>query len=359
MIKLKSISERFITSNTRQYSLTLRFGNCIIRHDTPQIRLHQVLSDYFKWFVTTAKEEPEIVIISIDTAEPKFNFPYIQKQPDPGKTKIKEEYFEGADRMRIIRKLLTGMHFICGTGINIALGPCLKNSNQVINFINSRYIEYNLKNGALLLHAAGIAIDGEGVGIAGFSGMGKSTLALHLLSEGFDFVSNDRLTVHQTSYGPWMNGVAKLPRINPGTVVNNPNLSPILPDDTKKTYRLMPEEELWNLEEKYDVFLDECFPNSRFHLSVPMKALFVLNWRRGDGEVSIREKHLDEAEELFPAFMKPSGLFFLPELQEQEIDFSVEAYRHGLEGCRLFEITGGIDFQKASKECARIKKEIV
>ena len=65
------------------------------------------------------------------------------KTPDPGKTKIKEEYVD-LDDGRIVRKRLTGMLFVFGGGQNVAVGPCGANLNQVINFINNRYIEWLL-----------------------------------------------------------------------------------------------------------------------------------------------------------------------------------------------------------------------
>ena len=65
--------------------------------------------------------------------------------------------------------------------------------------------------------------------MAGFSGAGKSTLALHVMSLGATFVSNDRVMVAETpandSGAPMMYGVAKHPRINPGTAMNNPDLA--------------------------------------------------------------------------------------------------------------------------------------
>ena len=56
-----------------------------------------------------------------------------------------------------MRKRLTGMVFLMADGLNLAVGPCLANVNQVVNFVNSRYIEHLLRSGGLLCHASACA----------------------------------------------------------------------------------------------------------------------------------------------------------------------------------------------------------
>ncbi len=50
-------------------------------------------------------------------------------------------------------------------------------------------------NGAQLLHASAVALDGAGVLILGASGRGKSSLALRLMALGADLVADDRVWV--------------------------------------------------------------------------------------------------------------------------------------------------------------------
>ncbi len=132
----------------------------------------------------------------------------MQKKPDPGKSKIKEEYAE-IEGGRIVRKRFAGMHFIFGGELHVAIGPCLENPNRIVAFINNRFIALKLNEGCLLGHAAGLAP-------GGFFGAGKSTLALHLMSRGVTFISSDPLIVTQNCAGGLkMFGVAKLPRVKP------------------------------------------------------------------------------------------------------------------------------------------------
>ena len=229
------------------------------------------------------------------------NIPLSIKEPDPGKTKIKEEYANLADG-RIVKKRLTGMVFVFGGDRHVALGPCVSNDNQVVNFINNRFIEFLIKGGCLLFHAAGIAWKGRGLAISGFSGTGKSTLALHIMRSGTDFISNDRVLVERSVQQLTMYGVAKMPRVNPGTVLHNDLLRSVIPAVERRKFEALPREELWNLEHKYDAIIDECFGLEKFKLSCPMTGLVVLNWKRMDAPCDVRPVNLNRRRDLLPRF---------------------------------------------------------
>ena len=100
----------------------------------------------------------------------------------------------------------------------------------------------------------------------GFSGTGKSTLALHIMRSGTDFISNDRVMVEKAFQQHTMYGVAKMPRINPGTVLNNDSLQSVIPEQERLEFEALPPDELWDLEHKYDAFIDHCFGRRKFTL---------------------------------------------------------------------------------------------
>ncbi len=309
---------------------------------------HELIADlaaYFKPFASQAPD-PHLTITALEAPELDTGLDYTVKQPDPGKTKIKEEWadLEGG---RVVRKRLTGMVFAFGGEHHLAVGPCLRNSNQVINFVNNRLIQLELNQGGLLAHAAGVNSGSAGLALAGFSGMGKSTLALHLMSHGVNFVSNDRLVVGRRADQTGMTGVPKLPRINPGTALNNPDLVSVIPPDEKKQFLDLSSDELWNLEHKYDVHIDECFGPGRFKLHSPMNALAILNWQRNGAPVHVQQVELSERLDLLAAFKKDWGLFFLADGVEP--DHSDQAYLHALSGVTTFELSGGVDFLGAAK----------
>ncbi|MBG0788952.1 MAG: HprK-related kinase B [Desulfovibrionaceae bacterium] len=347
----KELAAEIRTAVPAERELLLHFGGCVIRADCSTDGLRDALADYFKEFVAGAGT-PEIVISAHETEPAEFNLAFTVKQPDPGKTKIKEEWADLPDG-RVVRKRLTGMHFIFGRGENAAVGPCLENANQVINFINNRFIEWKLNQGGFLGHAAGVLHNGRGLSLAGFSGAGKSTLALHLMSLGTTFVSNDRVMVEEDGDALTMYGVAKQPRINPGTALHNPDLCRIVEPGRREEFLAMPPEELWRLEHKYDALIDECYGPDKFELRTSMDGLVILNWKRGGGPMRAAKVDPFARKDLLPAFMKGTGLFYLPENPARRGDPDVDAYARLLAKADLIEISGGVDFEAASEVCMR------
>ncbi|WP_462325667.1 HprK-related kinase B [Desulfoplanes sp.] len=328
-------------------SLAVKLGGLVIDVTTNSFKLNHNLQDYFQEFMVHGR--PADIQITVHEAEaPALDLDFSVKEPEPGKSKIKEEWVDLVDG-RIVRKRITGMHFIFTRDEHLAIGPCEVNPNQVINFINNRFIEYKLQQGCLLGHAAGVRTRDRGMAMAGFSGMGKSTLALHIMNRGTDFVSNDRVIVENLFKGPRFYGVAKHPRINPGTALNNPNLAGIVTEEDKKRFQAMSTDELWSLEYKYDALIDECYGPGRFTLEAPLDAVVILNWQRNDEPTRISTVKLMDRQDLLPAFMKSRGLFYLP-LYDQE-EPGIEDYISCLRGCTIIEISGGVDFDKAARAC--------
>lgn len=349
-----SIVKKYRNEFPADQSLFIDLGGCIIETKVNNSELLADLKNYFKEFLIDT-DKSNILITAHECPAVDLGLEYTVKQPDPGKTKIKEEY-ENLTDGRVVYKRLTKMLFVFGKGENIALGPCLENSNQLINFINNRFIEYKLNQGCLLGHAAGVLDNGRGIAIAGFSGMGKSTLALHLMSRGTTFISNDRVMIEKNSHGLTVYGVAKQPRINPGTALNNPDLSCIVAKEDKKKFLSLPKKELWELEHKYDALIDECYGKNKFILRAPMNGLVILNWRRDRKETTIEIVDPVERKDLLPAFMKGTGLFYLPDSADKENDPDVDAYAEILSNTPLIEISGGVDFDKAADACLKFMK---
>ena len=348
-ISLSGLVDLFRSGTEAPYQVCLSMGDCRFRVMTNSENLARELTTYFAPFLKSTADA-DISITALQAVVPDLGLTFQVKEPDPGKTKVKEEWADIAGG-RVIRKRLTGMHFFFGQGLNLAVGDCEANPNQVVNFINNRFIERKLNDGCLLAHAAGVAVCETGMAMAGFSGMGKSTLALHLVSKGVTFVSNDRLMISPASPCPVMFGVAKHPRINPGTALHNPDLTGIIsPEDTARFQSLSPEE-LWSLEHKYDALIDQLFGPDRFILQCPMRYLVLLNWHRDGSPTRIVEIDINERHDLLEAFMKDTGLFFTA---ENEYAPTAEDYAKVLNGCRVFEISGGVDFDQAADGCLRL-----
>ncbi len=335
-----------------EFRIVLRFDDCIFKVETNDSQLDGRLRKYFKAFMTIPSV-PDIRVTALEAIPPAIPADFTIKKPDPGKTKIKEEYAD-IKGGRIVRKRLTDMLFIFGDGDNLAIGPCAANDNQVVNFINNRFIEWKLNRGGLLGHAAGVSLNGRGLALAGFSGMGKSTLALRLLSAGTDFVSNDRLIVQKRMNTIQMYGVAKYPRINPGTILNNEDLDGILTEHQKKLYQMLTPNELWMLEHKFDVPIDDYYGEDRFSLNATMKGLVILNWSRARKKPVIQSVRIAERPDLLGAFIKETGLFYLPANGAAAAAATQKDYIDVLSGGECFEITGGVNFDRAALLCREI-----
>jgi len=342
--------------------LTIQLGECkiLVKANTKEIK--NALQEYFGSFVIDQVSNHDI-LITVHECYKGFienqmhGVCFAIKNPDPGKTKIKEEFIDLLDG-RIVKKRLTGMFFIFGHGDHLAIGPCLQNLNQVINFINNRFIEWKLCRGSILGHASGINFEGKGLAIAGFSGAGKSTLALKIMNLGASFVSNDRIMVRKTNNGLAMSGVAKLPRINPGTVLNNPQLESILSEEERIQFSNLSKDELWHLEHKYDASIDICYGPNRFLLESPMHGLVILNWTNGYSYEPASQVNISDRVDLLPAFMKSTGLFFLPHSDCFMPAPTIESYIDHLSCCSVWEFNCGIDFENAAQACIHFLKEL-
>jgi len=152
-----------------------------------------------------------------------------------------------------------------------------------------------------------------------------------------------------------MAGVPKLPRINPGTVLNNRDLEPVIPSARRAELADLGEPELWALEEKYDVPIAEIFGADRFALSAPLDALLILNWSRNSQEPSrFRTVDLAERQDLLPAIMKPPGPFYMPaDGTPPPAPFAVDpgSYLDLLRETKVVEAVGGVDFAAAARFC--------
>lgn len=338
------------------HRLEVTFGDVTVVVSSNSKGLIDKLANYYRDFVGGGGATL-VPVTAIEAGPPDFDLPYAVKEREPGKTKVKEAYIDLPDG-RVVKKLLTGLVFLFGQGDNYAVGPCIDNDNQVVNFINNRFIELCLKRGALLFHAAGVAEGGAGLVISGFAGAGKSTLALEIMRHGTDFVSNDRVMVSRAATGLTMTGVAKMPRINPGTVLNNPSLHAVMSEEDRKRFSALPQAELWDLEHKYDAFIDECFGPGRFKLSCPMAGLVVLRWKRDASPMTASRVILRERRDLMAAFMKDVGLFYEFEDPSEPSVASQNAYLDLLGDLPVLEIDGGVDFHKAAEACLAFLRQV-
>ncbi|TCK09212.1 HprK-related kinase B [Marinobacterium mangrovicola] len=306
------------------------------------------LRGYFAHIVVESGE-PDITVLAVERDAPQLDFPYEDWPREPGKTGRKDacQDLPGA---RVIHKVRTGMTFLQSDSLRIAAGPCVENDNQVINFINNQYMTWLQRNGWRNCHAAALSINGGGLAMAGFSGGGKSTLMLHMLEHPETaFISNDRLFIRRNGDGVECVGIPKLPRINPGTILNNPRLAPMLSAEEQQQLQAMPKAELWDLEQKYDADIDSLYGKGRIETqSCPLRAFMVLNWNRDSDEpLSVERADLSQRKDLLAAIMKSPGPFYQDAdgaFHQGRAPFDEKAYLAVLESVLVYEARGGVDF---------------
>jgi HprK-related kinase B len=333
-------------------ALDLALGECRIRVRSNSPEHIDQLRSYFGHVVTSFRE-PTMEIIAVEREAPDpdqdLGVEFVDWKREPGKTGRKDSYVDlpGA---RLVRKVRTGMVFLHSETMRIAAGPCRRYDNQVINFINAQYMNWLQHRGWQICHASGLVYDGRTLGIAGFSGGGKSTLMLRLLEHPeVNYLTNDRLFIRREDNAVQAIGIPKLPRVNPGTIVHNPRLHPLIPEARRRELLALPADELWHLEDKYDVMVDQVFGADRITPQAPLAAFLVLNWqRKTDAPLRVEPVDLGQRRELLAAIMKSPGPFYqYPDgsFYRDDTPLDEAAYLAELEGVPVYEASGGVDFE--------------
>ncbi|MBX2832511.1 MAG: HprK-related kinase B [Rhodospirillales bacterium] len=335
-------------------SLLLGLPEMTIRLRSNSTALLEKLRAYFKHTVIDSGDAT-VEIHAFDCAPPDLGLHYTDWLREAGKTGRKDAVFDLSDG-RVVKKVRTGMMFLQSFDHRIAAGPCLENDNQVINFINAQYMSMLQHNGWSICHAAGLVRNGMALGLAGFSGGGKSTLMLHMLNEsGTAFLSNDRLFVRRTDDGVMAAGIPKLPRINPGTALNNPRLGDIVTPERRDELAALPLAELWDIEEKYDVDIEKTYGPDRIAARAPLCGFVILNWSHSaDDPTRITEVDLNDRRDLLAAVMKSPGPFYQLADGSMHAGNSVldeESYLSTFQNVPVYEVTGRVDFDQIAKHC--------
>jgi HprK-related kinase B len=350
MTELKQIADVLLDgAELEPQAIDLDFGRCSIRVLSNSVPLNNRLREYFSHSVIVDNSsdcDVEIIAIEKDSVDLPIDFKDWQREP--GKTGRKDSYYD-VEGGRLIRKVRTGMVFLQSERHRIVAGPCLENDNQVINFINNQYMTWLQQRDWLNCHAAALVKDGYAYAVAGFSGGGKSTLMLQMLEDdSTHFLSNDRLFIRQEGDQLQAAGVAKMPRINPGTIIHNPRLENMIPEQERQHLLALPPQELWDLEQKYDVDIDTVYGHRRIMNEAPLKSFLILNWQRdSDQPLKLKKINLQQRPDLLSAIMKSAGPFYFHRDGTFETDqycFDDDAYLNALALIDVFEATGKVDF---------------
>jgi len=309
--------------------------------------LRGALAAYFAEVVT----EEGVADIQIDILEGQALDPAPEWQDwarEPGKTGRKDAIHDLVDG-RLVHKWRTGVTFLQSRAALVAFGPVGDHPNQVINFVNTQVLNACLRDGWQICHAAAVTTGRRTLAIAGLSGGGKSTAILRMMDmPGTAFVTNDRLMVQPGAPVPRSLGIPKHPRINPGTILHNPRLHPLLSAERLADLAAMPQADLWGLEDKHDLIVPEVYGPGRMQLEAPLTDFWILNWQRdGTAPTELSDIDLRARPDLLSAIMKSAGPFYEDasgRFLTDRTPLDPDAYLAALRGVRICEVTGRADF---------------
>ncbi|MBJ7538590.1 HprK-related kinase B [Marinomonas transparens] len=336
-----------------QFRSRLVFGSLRVDVYTNNMDILTELGDYYKSYVEDTAIEQTISVYIIDQPAVEDDLDWLEVPREAGKQGRKEGYLESASG-RWIKKFKTNMLMLQRQRDPIVVGPCLDNLAQVINFINNQFINVHLRRDWVLGHASGFSVAGQVTAIAAGSGGGKSTLMLRCLEDASrQFLTNDRLLMEATSEGVKAVGVAKLPRVNPGTLLHSHNdrLKHILPLNEQEKLSQLAQQALWELEQKYDVQIEDEYGENRVQLQGELKNLIMLDWSLASSEPTcLTLVDLEKEPDTIEGLRKRPGPFYQDKVgvfSDSNDCPSVAEYCQMLKTVRVFKLTGAIDFDVA------------
>ena len=262
-----------------------------------------------------------------------------------------KEAYRDCPQGRWIHKIRTGITLLQSLTAPMAIGDLMQHKSQVVNFINNQFLNHQQRRGYLLGHASAFESQGAVTAIAASSGGGKSTLMLKALeNESARFLSNDRILFQPGSAQVDVLGVAKHPRVNPGTLLNASRLMNLLPAEERRRFDGMPKHKLWDIEQKYDVLIDHTYGKNKTALSGSLDHLILLDWSLAStSPTALTPVDIEQTPKALEGLRKSPGAFF----QQADGRFPPEHtpdcqhYAEHLKGVQVMRLTGSIDFEQA------------
>ncbi|GAB3485535.1 HprK-related kinase B [Marinomonas epiphytica] len=311
------------------------------------------LKEYYKSYFASTVEQKVVDVYVVEQGVVGAALDWLPVPREIGKTGRKEGYIDSPSG-RWIKKFKTGLALLQRQRDPVAVGPCVKNLAQIVNFINNQFINVHLREGCLLGHASAFSKEGQVTAIAAGSGGGKSTLMLRCLEDdSTHFISNDRILLQRNEAGVTLTGVAKLPRVNPGTLLHSSGgrLKHILPVQEQERLQQLDQSTLWQLEQKYDVQIEDEYGPERVVLTGQLTRLIMLDWSLGSKvPTQIERVDLQQGLAHIEGLRKRPGPFY-QDSTGQFIELTecadLEDYQQVLEGIAVYRLFGAVDFDKA------------
>ncbi|MFN7975041.1 MAG: HprK-related kinase B [Acidobacteriota bacterium] len=344
---LAELIARYPTS----FVLTIQMRDVVMEVRSNDAPVMDEISTIYGRHVRARVPAPRFVIHAIEGAWERDTQGFQDYVLPNGRSK---ERFKDEGGTRFVVKRSTGLWTVFDDQQYVVVGPVSDTLNQLNNIINSVFMKEMDERGYLICQTAGLELDGHGFVLAGRSGAGKTTTLLKLMEKGGVFVSNDRLLVRRSGRTFEMNGIAKWPRVNAGTMTGEPRLAALLPAEARDRYARMPYDELFALEEKYDVDVAKVYGVDRFKDTSRFERIYYLSWsRKGEG-FAIEPATEDDAfwQDFGPNLYRDGGVFDLRNTASTWGPPIEKRYRTALQGARIFVVKGKVDFTRIADAIA-------
>lgn len=334
------------------FTVTLEMRDVVMEVRSNDAPVMDAVSAMYGRFVRPRVGDPRFVIHVVEGAWDRATEDFQDYVLPNGRSK---ERFKDEAGVRLVVKRTTGLWTVFDNRRYVVVGPVSDTLNQLNNIINAVFMKEMDERGYLICQTAGLILGGRGFVLAGRSGGGKTTTLLKLMERGGAFVSNDRLLVKRAGSGFEMCGIAKWPRVNAGTMMGDDRLRALLPADALERYAAMSYDDLFCLEEKYDVDVEKVYGIDRFKDEGRFDHIYYLTWSRAGEGFAIEPAPADDAafwQDFGPNLYRDGGVFD-PRNQASTFTELIERrYRAGLAGAKVFVVKGKVDFSRIAEAIA-------
>jgi HprK-related kinase B len=324
--------------------VSLHFEDFALTIETADQHIIDKLQRYFGDFATepTTEDRPRSLlrVIEEEAKEP-------EKDLVPWMEKGKEAFLD-LPSGRFVRKMRTGIMISIQedmwSSVWTMRGPISRNFSQLISLIGTIHGLHAIDRGGSMIHASAVANDSDhALAVIGQSGSGRSSVAVCLLDQGYDFISNDRIILDPPlgTDEVAVRGIPKLPRVNPGTLPDNTR---IVLDPTTRDHQGLARDQLGKSKGKLDLQVGRVL-GRRWILNGELKAAIVLGWDSGETGLDFQKLAPDQALSELKRVSKDFGVFDVRLISRSDAALAETARR-----VPMYRVTGRPDPARLAKE---------